>query len=40
MWISGYVIIGILGASLLKNLLAGKGIIQIGGGMIRAGRNF
>ena len=33
-------LLGILGASLLGNLLTGKGIIKAGEGTIRAGENF
>ena len=33
-------LLGTLGASLLGNLLTGKGTIRAGGGIIRAGENF
>ena len=33
-------LLGSLGASLLENLLTGKGIIRAGQGTIRAGENF
>ena len=33
-------LLGTLGASLLGNLLTGKGIIRAGEGTIRAGENF
>ena len=34
------ILLGILGANLLGNMLAGKGVIQVGGGTIRAGQNW
>ena len=33
-------LLGTLGSSLLRNMLAGKGVIRAGEGMIRAGQNF
>ena len=33
-------LLGILGDSLLRNILAGKGTIRTGEGTIRAGQNF
>ena len=33
-------LLGTLGASLLRNLLVGKGVIRPGDGMIRAGQDF
>ena len=33
-------LLGTLGASLLRNLLTGRGVIRAGEGTIRAGENF
>ena len=33
-------LLGTLGSSLLRNMLAGKGVIRAGEGMIRAGQKF
>ena len=34
------VLLGILGANLLGNMIAGKDVLRAGGGTIRSGQNF